>query len=160
MLLPTLCFNQQDAELWESDPHEYVRNSFNTYQQAFDPRMAVMKFCTKLGKSRKDTFPVMINYFFKILVEYEEASRGNQQPPLQLCCRKEGAMGALGQLADLLRKSRAHKTQLENFLVKHILPDVSSPHGFIRYRVCWMLQQFSEVRYKAQLSLITSCGFL
>lgn len=106
--------------------------------------MAVMKFCTKLGKARKDMFPIMINYFFEICVAYANQSQSGSQPPLQLCCQKEGSMGALGQLAELLRYSKAHKSELEPFVMTHILPDVRSPHGFLRYRVCWMLQQFSE----------------
>ena len=52
-------------------------------------------------------------------------------------------MGVLGALHEYLASKKTTKNLVEPLLIAHILPEFQSPHGFIRARACWVVQQFA-----------------
>ena len=45
LAFPELCFNAEDAELWEEDPHEYVRKGYDIIEDMYSPRTAATSAC-------------------------------------------------------------------------------------------------------------------
>jgi hypothetical protein len=38
-------------------------------------------------------------------------------------------------------------------IVNHVFPEFTSPHGYLRARACWVINQFAEVKYKDPANL-------
>lgn len=62
--------------------------------------------------------------------------------------RKDGALHMIGSLADILLKKKEYRDQVEQMLTHYIFPEFNSPHGHMRARACWVLHNFSEVKFK------------
>lgn len=54
----------------------------------------------------------------------------------------------IGVLVDVLIKRQAYKDQLENILTTYVLPEFQNPAGHMRGRACWVLQYFSDIKFK------------
>lgn len=54
----------------------------------------------------------------------------------------------IGTLADVLVKKKAYRDQMEQMLTAYIFPEFNSPHGHMRARACWVLHNFSDVKFK------------
>lgn len=54
----------------------------------------------------------------------------------------------IGTLADVLIKKKAYRDQMEVMLIGYIFPEFNSPHGHMRARACWVLHNFSELKFK------------
>jgi hypothetical protein len=144
VMFPVLCWNDQDAQLWEEDPHEYCRKSFDPLADFIDPRMSAISVMVDLAKSRtKECLPLMLSTYGGILEAYAAS------PPAARDYRsKEGALGALGALQSVLEKKPSYCTGLEGLLMAHVVPEFQNPHGYLRARACWMYQQFATFDFK------------
>mmetsp|Transcript_951 Transcript_951/g.2334 ORF Transcript_951/g.2334 Transcript_951/m.2334 type:complete len:621 (-) Transcript_951:706-2568(-) len=60
---------------------------------------------------------------------------------------KDGALLTFGSLAKYLLGKKKYAGELEGLLVTSVFPDFNSPVAFLRYRACWMVQQFSKVKW-------------
>jgi importin-7 len=137
---PVLYFNDQDYELWTEEPHEYIRKTYDPMEEYTDPRSAVVSFLLDLAKLRyKSTIPGVLAFCTQVLNRYDQTQDMAQKPVRE----KEGVMGILGSLHDSLSKKKATKGQIEPLLIQHIMPEFQSPHGFMRARACWVMQQFA-----------------
>ena len=52
IIYPPLCFSKADAELWEEDPNEFVRRSFDFVADFFLPRTAAQRLLKTLAEKR------------------------------------------------------------------------------------------------------------
>ena len=43
VLFPIMCFDEQDKELWEDDPHEFVRKTFDIMEDYM--RLKAYQYC-------------------------------------------------------------------------------------------------------------------
>ena len=137
---PILYFNNQDYLLWTEEPHEYIRKSFDPMEDYIDPRSAVITLFLDLAKLRyKSTVPKILNFCNEVLTKYTQVQNPNDKPYRE----KEGVMGVLGALHEYLISKKATRNAVEPLLITHILPEFQSPHGFIRARACWVVQQFA-----------------
>lgn len=48
VIFPALCFNKEDAELWEEDPSEFVRRGFDFVADFFSPKTAAQRLLLSL----------------------------------------------------------------------------------------------------------------
>jgi len=137
VIFPLMSYTEKDAELWETDPYEYVRVKFDIFEDFVSPITAAQTVLHSVCKKRKDVLPATM----KLLLDIVQSQ--NTTPP-----QKDGALHMIGTMADILLKKKTYKDQLEQFLVNIVFPEFNSPHGHLRARACWMLHYFADVKYK------------
>ena len=65
---------QEDEELWQSDPHEYVRKAFDVIEDYYSARTAAVNLLCDLVKKRgKDTLHPFLSHLVVMLTERETA---------------------------------------------------------------------------------------
>ena len=138
VIYPPLCFSKEDAELWEEDPNEFVRRSFDFIADFFSPRTAAQRLLKTLAEKRaKDCLQGMVMSCSAILNKCLNATDE------ELLRQKDGALIAIGALSKLLTKRDEYSPSLEPMLRLHVLPALSSHCGFIRQRACWIYGEFT-----------------
>lgn len=175
VIFPLMCFSKEDGELWESDSEEFVRREFDCMVSFSDPRTAATEFLKNMVSLRsKDSLAPLLKFCESHLFT---------EPPayadIAKCSRKDGALAIIGAIAPQLcvsskkakkssKKSIASssaasrlpdKSQLEAILAQFVLPDFGCPVKFLRYRACWVYQQFAEENFAFQNPTTTQMAF-
>merc|ERR1719376_1354890 len=145
VVLPIMSFNEEDQDLWESDPYEYVRVKFDIFEDFVSPATAAQTLLHSVCSKRKAVLDPIMAVLMKILLTPE-------CPPAQ----KDGALHMIGTLADILVKRKTYKDQMENFLSNQVYPQFGSTVGYLRARACWMLHYFSDIKFKEEAVLRTA----
>ncbi|KAJ0261946.1 Importin beta-like SAD2 [Hirschfeldia incana] len=146
IVFPLMCFNDSDQELWEEDPHEYVRKGYNIIEDLYSPRTASMDFVNELVQKRgKENLPKFVQFVVGIFRSYDEAPA--EHKPYH---RKDGAMLAIGALCDKLKQTDPYKSELEHMLVQHIFPEFNSPAGHLRAKAAWVAGQYAYTNFSDQ----------
>ena len=149
VLFPILCQSDEDLELFETDPQEYVHRKLNFYEEVTAPDVAATNFLVSLTKSRKKQTFTILNFVNGIVNSYESAPEDQKRPR-----EKEGALRMIGTLAEvLLAKKSPIAHQVEYFFVRHVFPEFRSPHGFLRARACDSLQKFERLDFQEPSNL-------
>lgn len=132
IIFPYLCFSQEDADLWEEDPVDYVRKQTDIAEDYTSPRMAANSLLSQLGELRpKNTvLPFMTHLVSTVLEPYLAAAVGSPERAA-LARQKVGAMMALNACKLRLMKADLAATFLD-VLTRHVEPDVRSEFGFLR----------------------------
>ncbi|KAI9681816.1 MAG: hypothetical protein M1829_000561 [Trizodia sp. TS-e1964] len=150
LLFPVLCQSDEDIELFESDPSEYIHKKLNFYEEVSAPDIAATNFLVTLTKSRKKQTFVILSFVNNIVIKYEQAP-GDQRNPREM----EGALRMIGTLASvILAKKSPIADQVEIFFVRHVFPEFRSPYGYLRARACDTLEKFSELNFTHQENLM------
>lgn len=77
---------------------------------------------------------------------YEQAPENEKDPK-----EKEGALRMIGTLASIiLGKKSPIADRVEYFFVRHVFPEFSSPHGYLRARACDVVDKFSDLEFKEE----------
>ena len=137
VIFPLMSYTAEDAELWETDPHEYVRIKFDIFEDFVSPVTAAQTLLHSICKLRKDALPSTMEFLLQVL------QNSATLPP-----QKDGALHMIGSMADILLKKKIYRDKMEEFLVQICYPEFNSPHGHIRARVCWMLHYFADLNFK------------
>lgn len=140
IIFPYLCFSDDDAELWELDPGEYVRKQTDIAEDYTSPRMAAMNLLSTLGELRpKNTvLPFMTHLVATVLDPYRASQRGSQERS-HLARQKVGALQALNACKLRLRSKVDLETTFLSVLEVHAVPELQSEFGFLRAMACRLL---------------------
>ena len=142
-LFPVLCQSDEDIELFEDDPQEYLHRKLNFYEEVSAPDVAATNFLVTLTKSRKKQVYAVLEYVNTVVNTYESAPDDQKNPR-----HKEGALRMIGTLAPvILGKKSPIAHQVEYFFVRHVYPEFRSPHGFLRARACDTLEKFEQLDF-------------
>lgn len=151
LIFPMLCQTDEDIEMFENDPPEYLHRKLNVYEEITAPDVAATNFLSQLSKTRKkQTFSILT--FINSVVSKYEAAPDDQKEPRE----KEGALRMIGTLAAvILGKKSPIADQVEYFFVRHVFPEFRSPHGYLRARACDTLERFEQLDFKDPNNLMT-----
>ncbi|KAL9001251.1 MAG: hypothetical protein Q9188_005511 [Gyalolechia gomerana] len=150
VFFPVLCQSDEDLELFDSDPSEYLHRKLNFYEEVTAPDVAATNFLVSLTKSRKKQTFTILNFVNGVVNKYE-SSPDDQKNPRE----KEGALRMIGTLASvILGKKSPIADQVEYFFVRHVFPEFRSPHGFLRARACDTLAKFEQLEFKDSGNLL------
>lgn len=151
-IFPILCQSDEDLELFDSDPAEYLHKKLNFYEQVSAPDIAATNFLVTLTKNRKkETFNVL-KFINGMVNQYEEAPADRRDPR-----QKEGALRMIGTLAGVvLGKKSPIADQVEQFFVRYVFPEFRSQHGFLRARACDTLEKFEALEFSDASNLMTA----
>mmetsp|Transcript_108 Transcript_108/g.167 ORF Transcript_108/g.167 Transcript_108/m.167 type:complete len:1061 (-) Transcript_108:259-3441(-) len=140
---PTICLTQEDIELFENDPHEFVHLQNSPLADFYDPRLSAITLVTDLVKHRgQDVTQPLLGFMTEILHRYNAA-----EDSVKNHVEKDGALLCFGSLSQFLLSKKKYSAELEGLLVNSVFPDFNSPVGFLRCRACWMVQRFSTVNW-------------
>jgi len=142
IVFPLMSYSESDAELWDTDPYEYIRIKFDIFEDFVSPVTAAQTLLHSACKKRKEMLQKTMNMLLSII---QTAGTTPSQ--------KDGALHMIGTMADILLKKPVYKEQMEKFLVEIVFPEFQSPHGHLRARACWVLHYFSDVKYKNEAVL-------
>ena len=146
VVFPVLCFSDHDAELWEEDPHEYIRKGYDIIEDMYSPRTAAVNFMLEMARLRardNNNLDAFLGFVVSELMRYSQAPAGAGEPR-----RKDGAMLAVGSLCAKLKGNAAYRAQLEPMILNHILPEFQSPHGHLRAKAAWVCGQYADIEFE------------
>lgn len=151
-LFPRMCFSEEDQEMWDDDPEEYVRVKLDPFDEIYSAQTSSVNFVLDLVKCRKKTMFVPVLRFINDILSAPATD-------LVSLRRSDGALFMLGSLAQVLMNSD-FKAQIEPVISSFVLPRLTSPHGFLRLRACWVLEQFDGIEYSQSTCLSALQGVL
>uniref|UniRef100_A0A0C9RDD3 Ipo7_0 protein n=1 Tax=Fopius arisanus TaxID=64838 RepID=A0A0C9RDD3_9HYME len=143
VLFPILCYSASDEEMWNSDPYEYIRVKFDIFEDFVSPVTAAQTLLQAACKKRKDMLQKTMQFCMEVLTSPNADPR-----------QKDGALHMVGTLADILLKKKLYKDQMDKMLVQYVFPEFVNPHGHMRARACWVLQNFSDIKFKQEAILV------
>lgn len=148
-IFPLVCFTNEDAELWEDDPHEYVRKTQDFIEDMYSPRTAAINYIselTKTGKRMKDNLPKVLAHVVSIFTRFQAVPQGT---PLDAKLRAEvdGALVVIENLRSTLQAHPEYKHQLEQMLMAYVYPAFGSTHGHIRAKAVSCAAKFSGIEF-------------
>ena len=138
IIFPLMSYSDEDAELWDADPYEYIRIKFDIFEDFVSPVTAAQTLLHSICKMRKDALSQTMNFLLSVL-------QNQSATPAQ----KDGALHMIGTMADILLKKKLYKQQMEEFIMQFVIPAFQAPQGHLRARACWMLHYFADVKYKS-----------
>ncbi|NXI22221.1 IPO8 protein, partial [Sterrhoptilus dennistouni] len=142
VIFSLMCYKDEDEELWQEDPYEYIRMKFDVFEDYASTTTAAQNLLYTAAKKRKEVLPKMMAYCYQILTEPNIDPR-----------KKDGALHVIGSLADILLKKSVFKDQMELMLQNHVFPLFMSNLGYLRARSCWVLHSFSALKFHNELNL-------
>ncbi|XP_056653331.1 importin-8 isoform X1 [Monodelphis domestica] len=142
VIFTVMCYKDEDEELWQEDPYEYIRMKFDVFEDYASPTTAAQNLLYTAAKKRKEVLPKMMSFCYQILTEPNFDPR-----------KKDGALHVIGSLADILLKKSVFKDQMELMLQNHVFPLFLSSLGYLRARSCWVLHSFSTLKFHNELNL-------
>ncbi|KAL4717791.1 hypothetical protein ACJJTC_000940 [Scirpophaga incertulas] len=139
VVFPLMSYSEADEELWNTDPHEYIRLKFDIFEDFISPVTAAQTLLVSCCKKRKD----MLERTMHLCMQVLRCSTGEYGPR-----QRDGALHMIGTLNDILMKKKLYKDEIDSMLSQYIFPEFHSPMGFMRARACWVLHNFASVRFK------------
>lgn len=150
-IFPLLCLTDDDVEMFESEPSEYLHRKLNVYEEVTVPGVAATNLLVGLTKTRKKQTFSILSFVNGVVSKYEATPDEQKQPR-----EKEGALRMIGTLASvILGKKSPIADQVEYFFVRHVFPEFRSPHGYLRARACDTLEKFQDLDFKDANNLMT-----
>ncbi|VDN11936.1 unnamed protein product [Dibothriocephalus latus] len=132
---PLLSHDKEAQEMWEEDPIEYIRYKTSVYASLHNPADAACTFISDACSKRKGILDKSMQYCIQVL-------SSDAKPEA-----KDGALNLVGTVCDTLLKNKTYKSQLESFLITHVLPLFDAPEGYRRARACWLLGKLSRAEF-------------
>jgi hypothetical protein len=150
-----VCFSDKDQSLWDEDPLEYVRVRIDPFQEAFSPISSATCLLSDLARTRKrKIFNSILSFINSILMNYLQSALESRNPR-----QKDGALYMVGALADIIQESPL-QDQMESFLAMHVIPELASPHAFLRARACWIFQNFDFVTFSNNENILLAWQYI
>lgn len=145
VVFPLLCTTDNDLEIFEADPEEYIHKHIDVYEENTTPDTAATNFLiTLIRKRSKSSLPNLLQFVQGIV-----SSHIQNVNDLPLARQQEGALRIMGSIAHLvLTKGSPIADKMEPFIVQYVFPDFSSTHGFLRARACQFLNLYAEVNFE------------
>lgn len=156
VILQQMMLTPADLSLWHQDPHEFIRRSLDLMSEFLDARMAAIGLLNDMIAYRtRDTLQLTINTIEHVFDTYEKA-----EPSQRNYLLKEGAMRMFGGIKKLMLSKKEFRDGIENMMIRHVLPEFQSQHGFLRARACAVVREYWNLKWKntdAHVAAVRSC---
>ncbi|CAH8509017.1 unnamed protein product [Heterobilharzia americana] len=135
VIFPLMSYSEEDAELWQDDPIEYIRAEAGEWGSLPDAASTLLnQACVKRRGVLNNVMPFCIHIL------------SSDSPPIE----KDAVLHMCTAIAEILLKKAAYKSQLESFLVGHVLPTLHAPEGYRRARAYRLLEKLSDAKFSDQ----------
>eukprot|EP00281_Chroomonas_sp_CCMP1168_P010083 CAMPEP_0206261978 /NCGR_PEP_ID=MMETSP0047_2-20121206/27963_1 /ASSEMBLY_ACC=CAM_ASM_000192 /TAXON_ID=195065 /ORGANISM="Chroomonas mesostigmatica_cf, Strain CCMP1168" /LENGTH=870 /DNA_ID=CAMNT_0053689269 /DNA_START=153 /DNA_END=2762 /DNA_ORIENTATION=- len=146
-LLPMLIFSENDKEIWQDDPQEFIRKENDVMDEFESLHASATGLIRELCWKRATT---CLAPTLELCIGVCEKSKcihptGYTMRESEMMCaeRRHGVMQCVGELPDLISQAGGHERLLW-FTRGHVLADMQSKAGHLRYRACWLLGKLAE----------------
>ena len=136
VIYPLLCITDDDIELFNDEPVEFIRGRLDVLDEYISPVSAAELFLADAVAKRKDVLMKTVTFIGTIIHNDTVTSK-----------QKDGILHMLGVIGTILIKKKAFTNQLENMIVQYLFPELQSPTAFLRARACYALRNFSKLAY-------------
>jgi importin-7 len=146
-IFPLLSYSDEDEELWNEDPVEYIHKKVDPPIDDFkSPITAAHELLVVIAENRfADAFIPIITMINGILTNLNQ----NQNPRM-----KFGALNMMCYLAGLtLSEKSPVRNQMEHFMVTFVFQELVSPHAFLRAKACDVITRFAKLIYTEEQNL-------
>ncbi|KAK5575761.1 hypothetical protein RB653_006895 [Dictyostelium firmibasis] len=144
VFFPIICFNDKDAELWECDPHEFLRSQFESSMNFATARIEVLNFMIDVvGKRGRANLDMIMGFCIQLLNKYNSATDASEKNPRQ----KDGVLIIISVLSAYLKNISFYKSNLEQMLLLHVFPELTSQYGFLKARACSLFSEFYNIQF-------------
>lgn len=145
VVFPLLCTTDNDIEIFETDPEEYIHKHIDVYEETPTPDTAATNFLITLTRKRAKATLTSLLQFVQGIV----SSHVQNPQDLDLARQQEGALRIMGSIAYLITtKGNPVAKNMEPFIAQYVFPDFSSPHGFLRARACQFINLYAEINFE------------
>ncbi|KAH9969835.1 ARM repeat-containing protein [Russula dissimulans] len=120
-VFPNLSFTPARQGLWQSDPIDYTRTSIDEYENYSSPVAAATTFLCQLVSSRTKVTFIPILHFVDSILDTRPAAP-----------RRFGALNMVSALAPFAMRHPEVKHKMEDFTMRHVLPEFTASEGYIR----------------------------
>ncbi|KAG8935091.1 hypothetical protein FRC03_002380 [Tulasnella sp. 419] len=134
-IFPQLRFDDERKELWQADQVDYVRLSLDEFEDYSSPKSAAVAFLLGLATTRRKTT------FMGILGFINEVLKGSPSPE-----DKYAALTMIVALSEVIMSNQEVKPAMEDFCMNLVLPEFSSPYGFLREIACQVIGHLSSFK--------------
>ena len=100
-----MCFNDEDARLWEEDPSEYIRKGYDIIEDVYSEKNAAATFIQEMAEKRAaQTVPLLMQYVVTVFNEFQQAiargggGGGGAAVDTTIARKMDGALMAVGSL--------------------------------------------------------------
>eukprot|EP00216_Chloropicon_sp_CCMP2111_P001287 CAMPEP_0198243276 /NCGR_PEP_ID=MMETSP1446-20131203/26275_1 /TAXON_ID=1461542 ORGANISM="Unidentified sp, Strain CCMP2111" /NCGR_SAMPLE_ID=MMETSP1446 /ASSEMBLY_ACC=CAM_ASM_001112 /LENGTH=1052 /DNA_ID=CAMNT_0043927057 /DNA_START=26 /DNA_END=3184 /DNA_ORIENTATION=+ len=149
VLFPLACFQNEDSELWEEDPHEYVRKGYDLMEDLYSPRSQVMHFFIDMASYKhpcKENLPNLVNHLGELLRQFISKTSEGRNTTLER--QADGALLIMGSLSEKLKSTVPYKNSIEQMLHHFMLPILNHPAGHLRAKAVWCLGMFADFKFQ------------
>lgn len=143
IVFPLMCHSDDDEELWQVDPREYIRMKFDIFEEYVSPVAASQNLLQNLCRKRRDMLQKTMTFAIGVLNNPAAEARA-----------KDGVLHMIGSIASILIRKPLFKDQIEQLLLTYVFPLFACQEGFLRARSCWVLNYFSGVEFKNENNII------
>jgi len=140
VLFPLMCFSEEDNELWEDDPEEYIRLKFDVFEEMTSPKSAAEDFVNVATAKRKGPLSITMDFAQQFLLQ-------SGQIPAE---KYDGAFNLICCVAQQLMKKKPYKNRIDDLTNQFFVALCSRPEGYLRARGLHCIKQFSEAQLKKQ----------
>lgn len=157
IIFPYLCISDGDLSLWEEDPTEYVRKTYDVLEDFNTPRAAACSLLYILSKLRRSVVVApLLAFLTQILDRYAESEQQlehgayvdlqSQEAHRIMTTQKDGALLAIGTIRETLLAGDPEANYLRALLSTYVIEEFESRVPFLRARACWLYGQLAASR--------------
>lgn len=132
-----MCYTDEDDELWNSDPQEFIRKKYDFYEDSISKVSAAQSFLHTCCKKRKDMLKNTLAFAGQVLGSETSTPR-----------QKDGGLHIIGTVADLMQKKNVYKKQINDLILHFVFPFFTAKEGYLRARASWVLYYFGELDFQ------------
>ncbi|KAG5518299.1 hypothetical protein PMAC_003095 [Pneumocystis sp. 'macacae'] len=148
-IFPLLCITNNDIELWNNDPVEYIHKNTDIYDNFHSPAVSATSFFIALVDSRKkSTFMEILGFINDILNTYQQTQFEERNTK-----EKEGALRMIGSMSHaILAKNSPIVDRMEDFFniaraYEGIITCFHDPELPVRLEAACALQPMIQYEY-------------
>ncbi|CAF0777814.1 unnamed protein product [Didymodactylos carnosus] len=136
IIYPLLCITDEDIELFNDEPVEFVRARLDILDEYINPVSAAELFLNEAACKRKDVLTKTVTFLGTVI--------NSENITLK---QKDGVLHMLGVIGNVLIKKKTFTSQLENMIVQYLFPELQSQTPYLRARACYALRNFSKLEF-------------
>lgn len=133
-LFPRMCFSDESDEQWELDAVDFVRANMDPFEEIGTVSGSAATFVqTVASKRTKAVFMPLLEFITSVLNDSQRSPR-EKDGALHLCRAMDVTMVNHENVSDML----------DGFFGQHVIPQLASPHRFLRFRACDLINSFDR----------------
>ncbi|UJR37907.1 hypothetical protein I4U23_030595 [Adineta vaga] len=136
IIYPLLCINDDDIELFNDEPVEFVRARLDILDEYISPVSAAELFLSDAVAKRKDVLMKTVSFLGTVIHNDTISTK-----------QKDGVLHMLGVIGNVLIKKKTFANQLENIIAQYLFPELQSSTAYLRARACYAIRNFSKLEF-------------